>query len=51
MRMNNFSLMRFTRLWVAALSASVFTSCSLMTEDRSDCLVGLYLNFKYDYNL
>lgn len=51
MRMNNFSLMRFTRLWVAALSASVFTSCSLMTEDRSDCPVGLYLNFKYDYNL
>lgn len=33
------------------LSASVVTSCSLMTEDRSDCPTGLYLRFKYDYNL
>lgn len=51
MRMNNFSIKCLTRLWVTVLSASVFASCSLMTEDRSDCPMGLYLNFKYDYNL
>lgn len=49
--MNQISIMRLARLWMAVLTVSAFTSCSLMTEDRSDCPVGLYLNFKYDYNL
>lgn len=49
--MKYLSLKRLTWLCVVSLSASVFTSCSMMTEDREDCPVGLYLNFKYDYNL
>lgn len=32
--------------WSVAL-----TSCDMMTEDREDCPTGLYLTFKYDYNL
>lgn len=49
--MKYFSIKCLVWLYMAALSASVFTSCSMMTEDRSDCPVGLYLRFKYDYNL
>lgn len=33
------------------LSAMALGSCSMMTDDRSDCPTGLYLTFKYDYNL
>lgn len=51
MRMKYLSIKRLTWLCIAALSASVFTSCDMMTEDREDCPMGLYLNFKYDYNL
>lgn len=28
-----------------------FNSCSMMEEDRTDCPTGLYVNFKYDYNI
>ncbi len=27
------------------------SSCDMMTEDRDDCPTGLYITFKYDYNL
>ncbi len=30
---------------------ALLTSCSWMTEDLSECPTGLYLKFKYDYNL
>lgn len=49
--MKYFSVMRLVRLCLAALSVWGFTSCSLMTEDREDCPIGLYLSFRYDYNL
>ncbi len=51
MRMKYLSIKRLAWLCVAALSAAVFTSCDMMTENREDCPMGLYLNFKYDYNL
>lgn len=51
MLMKYLSIKRLTWLCIAALSTSVFTSCDMMTEDRDDCPMGLYLNFKYDYNL
>ena len=52
MRMKNLSVKRLSCLCIGAvLSASLFTSCELMTEDRDDCPMGLYLNFRYDYNL
>lgn len=38
-------------LCAVILTVSVFTSCSMMKEDRDDCPMGLYLIFKYDYNL
>lgn len=40
-------------MWFCAVvwTVSVFTSCSLMKDDRDDCPMGLYLKFKYDYNL
>lgn len=51
MRMKYLSIKRLTLLCFAALSATVFTSCDMMTEDRDDCPMGLYLSFKYNYNL
>lgn len=51
MLMKYLSIKRLTWLCIAALSTPVFTSCDMMTEDRDDCPMGLYLNFKYDYNL
>lgn len=50
MLMKYLSIKRLTWLFFAA-SVSIFTSCDMMTEDRGDCPMGLYLNFKYDYNL
>lgn len=49
--MKYLALKRLTWLYVSALSAILVSSCSMMTEDRSDCPTGLYLKFKYDYNL
>lgn len=51
MLMKYLSIKRLTWLCIAALSTPAFTSCDMMTEDRDDCPMGLYLNFKYDYNL
>lgn len=51
MCMKYLSIKRLTWLCVAALLVPVFTSCDMMTEDRDDCPLGLYLKFKYDYNL
>lgn len=51
MRMKYFSQKSLTWLCLAALSVPVFTSCDMMTEDRDDCPTGLYLSFKYNYNL
>ncbi len=33
------------------LAAMLMDSCSMMTEDLSDCPTGLYVNFVYDYNI
>lgn len=38
-------------LWLSVFSSMALTSCDMMTEDREDCPTGLYLTFKYDYNL
>lgn len=46
------SLLKLTvkSLASAALLLSL-GSCSMMEEDRSDCPTGLYVKFKYDYNI
>ena len=31
--------------------AAAFASCTMMHDDLEDCPIGLYLSFKYDYNL
>ena len=41
----------FRWLCCALLAATAFTSCDMMEEDLSDCAYGLYVTFKYDYNL
>ena len=41
----------FKWLCCALFAAAAFTSCDMMEEDLSDCPTGLYLTFKYDYNL
>ena len=33
------------------LAALAMTSCDMMEQDLSDCPYGLYVTFKYDYNL
>lgn len=33
------------------VGASLFTSCDMMKDDLEGCPTGLYLSFKYDYNL
>lgn len=38
-------------LWLPFASAAVVSSCDMMHEDRDDCPMGLYLSFRYDYNL
>ncbi len=34
-----------------ALAVGMLSSCDLMTQDYDDCPIGLYVSFKYDYNL
>lgn len=44
---------RFLQFITAALLACVavvYSACSMMEEDRSDCPTGLYVRFIYDYN-
>ena len=38
-------------IWLPLAAAATLSSCDMMTEDRDDCPTGLYLTFKYDYNL
>lgn len=40
-----------TNLFSTILLVTITASCSMMTEDRSDCPEGLYVNFVYDYNI
>ncbi len=49
--MNHFIKQHLVWLWLSVLSSVALTSCDMMTEDREDCPTGLYLTFKYDYNL
>lgn len=43
---------RWFAAWCGLTAACVMaTSCSMMQEDLDDCPTGLYLSFKYDYNL
>lgn len=49
--MNHFIKQHLVWLCLAVLSSVALTSCDMMTEDREDCPTGLYLTFKYDYNL
>lgn len=37
--------------WMWLLAVAMFPSCDMMKENRDDCPAGLYLKFKYDYNL
>lgn len=36
-------------IWLA--TAALVTSCDMMSDDRDGCPTGLYLSFRYDYNL
>lgn len=38
-------------MFILALSGCMFASCDMMEQDNDDCPYGLYLTFKYDYNL
>lgn len=38
-------------LAVMAAGTGVMASCDMMEQDLDDCPYGLYVNFKYDYNL
>lgn len=49
--MNHFIKQHLVWLCLAVLSSVALTSCDMMTENREDCPTGLYLTFKYDYNL
>lgn len=40
-----------TMLCGLLLAGGSFTSCSMMHQDLDDCPTGLYLTFRYDYNL
>lgn len=48
--MIHFRNIRLAWLLVPAFIGSL-TSCDLMKEDMSDCPTGLYVSFRYDYNL
>ena len=41
----------FRWLCCMLLAAAAFTSCGMMEDDLKDCPYGLYVSFKYDYNL
>ena len=41
----------FRWLCCMVLAALAMTSCDMMEQDLSDCPYGLYVTFKYDYNL
>ncbi len=51
--MNTRHYLKNVGLWTLTMvfSLMVVCSCDMMTEDYDDCPTGLYLSFKYDYNL
>lgn len=48
---NKASIRRWLGVTAAATVLAGLSSCSMMTEDLDDCPWGLYVNFKYDYNI
>ncbi len=42
---------KIQKMFVALLLVAAVSSCDMMTEDMSDCPTGLYITFRYDYNL
>ena len=43
--------MKLKNLLIALLSLAAFSSCDMMKEDVDDSNCGLFITFKYDYNL
>ena len=46
-----FSLLRHILLMATCALTATLSSCSMMETDLSDCPTGLYVSFKYDYNV
>lgn len=38
-------------VWCGLISGALTASCDMMHDETEDCPTGLYLSFKYDYNL
>ena len=38
-------------VWCGLISGALTASCDMMHDETDDCPTGLYLSFKYDYNL
>ena len=38
-------------VWCGLISGALTVSCDMMHDETDDCPTGLYLSFKYDYNL
>ncbi len=49
--MKHLSIRHLTAALLTPVVVTGFTSCGMMKDDLSDCPYGLYLQFKYDYNL
>ena len=49
--MKHLSLKTLAAIAAALMMSATFSSCDMMEEDMDDCPSGLYLTFKYDYNL
>ena len=43
--------MKVRNLLLALVSLALYCSCDMMTEDADETYCGLFVNFKYDYNL
>lgn len=43
--------MKLRYLFLALVSLALFSSCEMMKEDVDETYCGLFVNFKYDYNL
>ena len=43
--------MKLNKLFLALVSLALFTSCNMMKEDEDLTNCGLFVTFKYDYNL
>ena len=49
--MKHLSIKTLAGMMGALVMSAALTACDMMKEDREDCPTGLYLQFKYDYNL